>query len=924
MNTKTTSQNGKMSSWASNLLAGGWKSNRQGRTFLAGLMFFSVMLADMANAQNLLLNGGFNLPTIGSVTNGSTITGVAPTNWTTWTFATTAGNAWANRAIDTSSFDGSFYMQIGSDEGITSGGGVYQIVPGSPATAYTLSVESAAQNWWWPEGEMRIFFMDSSSNILSESVSDLTTAITANAQGLPWNNFTLTATSPPGTAYVKVEFASESYSENYGVEYAGTVFFDNAVLTSAPSSATYIPSVRIMPLGDSITWGQTAPVSSPGGYRLPLYQLLAADGFNAQFVGTVWANGALNLPQENHEGWQGYRIDQIASSFMSWVNSVPSPDVILLLIGTNDYGQGYDTANATNRLDQLIELIATNLPNTKLVVSSVVLRTDNPSINTAIQTTFNPAIPGIVAAHAARGEQVYFANLAAVVGSSDLGTDGLHPNQSGYNKMATNWFNVVTNIITPYGTTNPPVVTHVAVSQSLSNVVLTFSKPVSTSAINSANYTANGGLSVYSATLEPSAQRTVTLVTSPQTPGSPYTLTINNVQDATPGHTAIASGTTVQFHAASVITNAAGTATQLIWSTQPGLATNGLPFSQQPILQTADASGTASTVGVPPSLLVSVAHTAGAGVLSGVTSFDIGTAAGNGDVTFSNLQISTAGAANQLTASIPTMLATSRLANGNFNSPGSVAAPTGWTPWSFGGGYANHEIVSPAPSVLGNYDGTYQMTCGAANTTGGGGCYQFLSAGAGLVYTLSVSSGAQNWWFPSGEIRLFFFDANTNGLATNILSVTTGISAYDVGKPYQQYQFSAVAPAGTTQAKVEFVGYGGGSVWFDNAVLTESNAVLASASAATTPFAVYPAINAAQTNYITGVVNNGDGTFTINFAGVTGGQYYVQTTTNLAPPINWKVLAGSTNSVINPGGTWTCTITNGGSRRFYRSVAVIP
>lgn len=368
----------------------------------------------------------------------------------------------------------------------------------------------------------------------------------------------------------------------------------------------------------------------------------------------------------------------------------------------------------------------------------------------------------------------------------------------------------------------------------------------------------------------------------------------------------------------------AGPATQLIWFTQPDLITNGMPFAQQPILLTADASGVPSTNGLPASLIVTVTHTAGAGALSGATNHDVGLSAGKGIVSFSNLQINTAGASNQLTASVLLNPAVSRLTNGNFNSPNSTNTPTGWIAWTYGGGYANHEIISPAPSVLGNYDGTYQMTCGAASTSGGGGVFQTLTASAGLVYTLTVFSGVQNWWWPSGEMRLFFFDTNTNGLATNIFSVTTGISGYDVGKPCQPYQLSAVAPAGTTQTKVEFAGFGGGSVWFDNAVLMESNAVPTIASATTALFSVYPAINATQTNYITGVVNNGDGTFTLNFAGVSGGQYYVQTTTNLAPPVNWEVLAGSTNTVTDLGGAWTCSITNEGAQRFYRSAAILP
>jgi endoglucanase len=375
----------------------------------------------------------------------------------------------------------------------------------------------------------------------------------------------------------------------------------------------------------------------------------------------------------------------------------------------------------------------------------------------------------------------------------------------------------------------------------------------------------------------------------------------------------------------STISNAvAGAATKLIWFTQPDLATNGLPFGQQPILMTADAAGIPSTNGLPASLVIAVTHTAGAGAMLGTTSYDLGLSAAKGVVNFTNLQVDTAGASNQLTASILLNPAVSRLTNGNFNSPNSSTTPTGWTAWTYGGGYANHEIVSPAPSVLGNYDGTYQMTCGAANTSDGGGFYQMLTASAGLVYTLTVSSGVQNWWFPSGEMRLFFFDANTNGLATNIISVTTGISGYDVGKPYQPYQLSAVAPVGTTQAKVEFAGFGGGSVWFDNAVLIESNNVPAIASAVTVPFTVYPAIIASQTNYIAQIAKVGNDAFTVSFVGTPGAEYYVQTTTDIAPPIAWQTLANSTNVVTNANGGWVYNVTNTDARRFYRSVAIEP
>jgi hypothetical protein len=169
------------------------------------------------------------------------------------------------------------------------------------------------------------------------------------------------------------------------------------------------------------------------------------------------------------------------------------------------------------------------------------------------------------------------------------------------------------------------------------------------------------------------------------------------------------------------------------------------------------------------------------------------------------------------------------LANGSFNAPNSTATPDSWSTWSYGAGYSNHEIITPAGGVAGNYDGSYQMTIGATDTSSGGGVFQVVPATAGTDYSLSVDAGAQNWWLPSAEIRLFFLDSGNGQLAETVLTTTDSLhnslnggngDKYDTGVAYQNWTLNAVAPAGTTQAKVEFAGFGGGSAWFDNAALT--------------------------------------------------------------------------------------------------------
>jgi hypothetical protein len=76
-----------------------------------------------------------------------------------------------------------------------------------------------------------------------------------------------------------------------------------------------------------------------------------------------------------------------------------------------------------------------------------------------------------------------------------------------------------------------------------------------------------------------------------------------------------------------------------------------LALSPQAALKTQDQFGNDSTVGLGASRIVSLTVSTGTGSLLGTTSQDIGTAAGNGIVTFSGLQVSMAGTGKQLSAS---------------------------------------------------------------------------------------------------------------------------------------------------------------------------------------------------------------------------------------------------------------------------------
>jgi len=85
--------------------------------------------------------------------------------------------------------------------------------------------------------------------------------------------------------------------------------------------------------------------------------------------------------------------------------------------------------------------------------------------------------------------------------------------------------------------------------------------------------------------------------------------------------------------------NAAGTVSQLIWSSTPSTVNQGLAFSAPVVIKTADSTSTPSTVGLPAVKMITLAIVSGTGNLIGTQTANIGTSGGNGTVTFSGLVI---------------------------------------------------------------------------------------------------------------------------------------------------------------------------------------------------------------------------------------------------------------------------------------------
>ncbi|WP_433509359.1 lectin [Nonomuraea sp. CA-143628] len=218
---------------------------------------------------------------------------------------------------------------------------------------------------------------------------------------------------------------------------AAALLVAGAAMVAGPADAESNGGVRVMPLGDSITEGTQVP----GGYRIGLWQRLAAGRYTVDFVGSQF-NGPGSLGDHDHEGHPGWRIDQIDANITGWLRTY-TPRTVLLHIGTNDVLQNYNLAGAPQRLSTLIDHITTAVPDADVFVATIIPLSNSGQESAA--RTFNAAIPGIVQSKVNSGRHVHLVDMHSKLTTSDL-IDGIHPTAGGYDKMAAAWYTALQSV----------------------------------------------------------------------------------------------------------------------------------------------------------------------------------------------------------------------------------------------------------------------------------------------------------------------------------------------------------------------------------------------------------------------------------------------------------------------------------------------
>jgi lysophospholipase L1-like esterase len=225
---------------------------------------------------------------------------------------------------------------------------------------------------------------------------------------------------------------------------------DASFTTPLAGSGVITSCAKIMPLGDSITLGNNG-YSLNGGYRNNLYTGLLQKNCGVSFVGSQY-DANTQVADKVHEGHPGWTINNISVEVTGWLNTY-QPDIILLMIGTNDIAWGSADLGAAVGLrhSALIDQIQAARPNAWIFVASIPPESQTTVFpigvdRAVLAVQLNAAINANVLMRQTAGQKIRFVDINSVLTTSDL-ADGIHPAEAAYSKIAQKWLYAITPLL---------------------------------------------------------------------------------------------------------------------------------------------------------------------------------------------------------------------------------------------------------------------------------------------------------------------------------------------------------------------------------------------------------------------------------------------------------------------------------------------
>ena len=203
-------------------------------------------------------------------------------------------------------------------------------------------------------------------------------------------------------------------------------------------------SIRIMPLGDSITQGYRGYDS----YRRELWLKLNRAGARVDFVGSLkknhWGMPLHTDFDMDHEGHWGWRADQVLAKMDKWA-AMNVPDIVLLHLGTNDIGGGQDIEETVDEIEEIIKILRKHNAKVKVLLAQIIPLKNKAVINRIKE--FNNQLVKLSKSISTEESSVILVNHFDGFDPQTDTYDGVHPNECGTDKMADKWYKALVGLL---------------------------------------------------------------------------------------------------------------------------------------------------------------------------------------------------------------------------------------------------------------------------------------------------------------------------------------------------------------------------------------------------------------------------------------------------------------------------------------------
>jgi len=219
-------------------------------------------------------------------------------------------------------------------------------------------------------------------------------------------------------------------------------------------------SVKIAPIGDSITRGGLVPDSAYPSYRYYLWTMLRNGGYDVDFVGSTTEPGFQKFVfDQDHDGYSGYTTELLANDMDRMLTSY-TPDIVLLYIGTNDVLQQVPMNDRMRNLDRIITLLRQKNPNVRILLAQIAPTSDTFRNTNSGLDEYNKKLLEYAQRATSAASPIVIVDMNTAWSTSQfLQADGVHPNTEGEVQLAQRWGNALisTGMITPAVPTQAPV-----------------------------------------------------------------------------------------------------------------------------------------------------------------------------------------------------------------------------------------------------------------------------------------------------------------------------------------------------------------------------------------------------------------------------------------------------------------------------------